>query len=72
MEEKIKESLNKIRKYLQADGGDVSFVSVNDGVVKVKLEGACGGCPMAAMTLKNVVEQMLKQDVPGVVSVEAA
>ena len=71
MEEKIKASLEKIRKYLQADGGDVEFVSVESGVVKVKLTGACGGCPMAAMTLKNVVEQMVKHDVPEIKSVQA-
>ena len=55
MEEKIKLSLDKIRPALQGDGGDVEFVSYNDGIVKVRLTGACGGCPMATMTLKNVV-----------------
>lgn len=71
MEEKVKLSLAKIRPHLQADGGDVELVSVNDGTVKVKLTGACGGCPMAAMTLKNVVEQMIKKDVPEVKRVES-
>ena len=71
MEEKIKLSLNKIRPALQGDGGDVEFVSYNDGIVKVRLTGACGGCPMATMTLKNVVEQMIKEDVPEVKKVES-
>ncbi len=69
MEEKIKESLNKIRKYLQADGGDVVFVAEKDGVVDVQLTGACGGCPMATMTLKNLVEETLKNDIPEIKSV---
>ncbi|MCJ7611999.1 MAG: NifU family protein, partial [Candidatus Aminicenantes bacterium] len=51
MKEKIQQSLNKIRPGLQADGGDVELVEVKDGVVKVKLTGACGGCPMSQMTL---------------------
>ena len=72
MKEKIMASLEKIRKYLQADGGDVEFVSEKDGVVKVKLTGACGGCPMATMTLKNLVEQAIKTEIPEVKSVEAA
>jgi Fe-S cluster biogenesis protein NfuA len=71
MEEKIKLSLNKIRPALQNDGGDVEFVSYKDGVVKVRLTGACGGCPMATMTLKNVVEQMIKEDIPEVKKVES-
>ena len=71
MKEKIEESLNKIRQYLQADGGDVEFVSEENGVVKVRLTGACGGCPMSQMTLKNVVEDMIKKDVPEIKEVEA-
>ena len=71
MEEKIKLSLDKIRPALQSDGGDVEFVSYNDGIVKVRLTGACGGCPMATMTLKNVVEQMIREDVPEVKRVES-
>ena len=71
MDEKIKVSLDKIRPALQNDGGDVEFVSYKDGVVKVRLMGACGGCPMATMTLKNVVEQMIKEDVPEVKKVES-
>lgn len=72
MKEKIMASLDKIRKYLQQDGGDVEFVSESNGVVKVKLTGACGGCPMATMTLKNLVEQTIKTEIPEVKSVEAA
>ena len=70
MKEKIEKSLNKIRPGLQADGGDVVLVDVKDGVVKVKLTGACGGCPMSQMTLKMGVERVLKQQVPEVKSVE--
>lgn len=72
LEDKVVESLQQIRPHLQGDGGDVEFVSEKDGVVRVKLTGACGGCPMATMTLKNVVEKMIKSDVPEVKSVEAA
>ncbi|MFA5097715.1 MAG: NifU family protein [Candidatus Margulisiibacteriota bacterium] len=71
MEEKIKASLDKVRPSLQGDGGDVEFVSYKDGIVEVRLTGACGGCPMATMTLKNVVEQMIKEDVPEVTGVES-
>jgi Fe-S cluster biogenesis protein NfuA len=71
MEEEIKKALEKIRPSLQADGGDVAFVSVEDGVVRVRLEGACGCCPMAQVTLKQGVEKALKAAVPGVKSVEA-
>jgi Fe-S cluster biogenesis protein NfuA len=72
MKEKIQEVLNKIRPMLQADGGDVELVDVQDGIVTVRLQGACGGCPMSQMTLKNGIERMLKQEVPEVVSVESA
>jgi len=72
MKEKIQEALNKIRPMLQADGGDVELVDVQDGVVTVRLQGACGGCPMSQMTLKNGIERILKQEVPEVVSVESA
>ncbi len=71
MEEQIKESLEKIRPVLNADGGDVEFVSVEDGVVRVRLRGACGGCPMSQMTLKMGIENRLKKDVPGVLRVVA-
>jgi Fe-S cluster biogenesis protein NfuA len=71
MEEKIKldveAALGKIRPSLNADGGDVELVEVSpDGLVKVKLTGACGGCPMSQMTLKMGIERILKQEVPGV------
>ncbi len=70
MEEAVKAALNEIRPMLQADGGDVEFVSVSeDGKVYVRLTGACGGCPMATMTLKVGVESHLKKKVPGVTEV---
>ncbi len=73
MIEKVKAALEKVRPNLQADGGDVEFRSVSaDGVVKVKLTGACGSCPMAQMTLKNGIEKFLKKEIPEVKSVEAA
>lgn len=72
MEEKIREALEQIRPFLQADGGDVELVSVEEGgIVNVKLTGACGGCPMAQMTLKNGVERILKEQVPEVAQVVA-
>ncbi|MGD2278569.1 MAG: NifU family protein [Candidatus Omnitrophota bacterium] len=70
MEEKIREAIDKIRPLLQRDGGDIELVSVEEGVVKVRLRGACAGCPMSQMTLKNVVEQALKEAVPEIKSVE--
>ena len=70
MKEKIKETIDKIRPMLQADGGDVEFVDFEDGVVKVRLKGACAGCPMSQMTLKNGIEQLLKKSIPEVKSVE--
>jgi Fe-S cluster biogenesis protein NfuA len=66
MKDKIEEALNQIRPMLQADGGDVKLVAVEDGVVKVKLTGACGTCPMATLTLQNGVERVLKERVPEV------
>ena len=73
MKEKVEEALKKVRPMLQADGGDVELVEVQDnGIVKVRLTGACGGCPMSQMTLKNGIERILKQEVPEVVSVESA
>jgi len=71
MEEQVKEILEKIRPNLQADGGDVEFVSLEGDVVKVRLLGACGGCPMATITLKNGIERIIKQHVKGVSSVES-
>ena len=70
--EDVKKALEEIRPMLQADGGDVELVEVDaDNVVKVRLQGACGGCPMARMTLKNGIERRLKRVVPEVDSVEA-
>jgi len=66
MQDKIAEVLNKIRPLLMKDGGDVELVEVNDGTVKVKLTGACAGCPMSTMTLKMGIEKILKQEVPEV------
>lgn len=65
--------IDELRPHLQADGGDVELIDVSDdGVVKVKLVGACAGCPMAQMTLKNGIEARLKEKVPGVTAVEPA
>ena len=72
MRQKVEEALNKIRPALQADGGDVELVDVNDGVVSVRLTGGCGSCPMATMTLKNGIERVLVSEVPGVKEVVAA
>jgi Fe-S cluster biogenesis protein NfuA len=72
MNEKVQAALELIRPSLQADGGDVELVDVKDGVVKVKLTGACGGCPMSTMTLKKGIERILKEKVPGVKEVVAA
>jgi len=72
MKEKIETALGKIRPSLNADGGDVELVEVTpDGVVKVRLIGACGGCPMSQMTLKMGIERALKQEVPGLKEVIA-
>jgi Fe-S cluster biogenesis protein NfuA len=64
-------SLEKIRPMLQRDGGDIELVEVNDGVVKVRLTGACKGCPMSQMTLKQGVEKLLLKEVPGLKEVQA-
>ncbi len=69
--EQIEVVLDKIRPALMNDGGNVELVDVNDGTVEVKLTGACGGCPMAAMTLKMGIEQVLKQEIPEVKEVIA-
>lgn len=67
MREKVEDALNRIRPNLQADGGDVALVDVSDdGVVKVKLLGACHGCPMSQMTLKMGIQKYLQKEVPGV------
>ncbi|MCL2318441.1 MAG: NifU family protein [Treponema sp.] len=70
LQDQIKSALENVRPSLQADGGDVEFVSVSDdGVVSVKLTGACGGCPMSQMTLKMGIESYLKKEIPQVSSV---
>jgi len=73
MKDRVQEALKKVRPNLQADGGDVELVDVSDdGVVTVKLTGACHGCPMAQMTLKNGIERFLQQEIPEVKSVISA
>ena len=73
MENEVRQALDEIRPMLQADGGDVRLVEVTeDGVVRVQLQGACQGCPMSEMTIKNGIERLLVEKVPGVTSVEAA
>jgi Fe-S cluster biogenesis protein NfuA len=70
LEEQIKAALDNVRPSLQADGGDVEFVSVDEeGVVSLKLTGACGSCPMAQMTLKRGIENYLKKEIPQVSTV---
>lgn len=71
MKEKVEKVLDRIRPNLQADGGDVELVNVKGGVVTVRLKGACGGCPMATMTLKNGIERALKEEIPEVKQVVA-
>ena len=71
MKEQVEAALNKIRPALQADGGDVELVEVDEGVVKVRLTGACGGCPMASMTLQQGITKVLKEQIPEVKEVVA-
>jgi len=71
MKEKVRKAIDKIKPLLMRDGGNVELVDVVDGVVKVRLQGACAGCPMSQMTLKNGIERLIKGDVPEVKSVEA-
>lgn len=72
LKEKVEAALQKVRPSLQADGGDVQLVDVDDnGMVKVRLMGACGGCPMSQMTLKMGIEKVLKQNVPEIKAVES-
>lgn len=70
MESEVRQALEDVRPMLQADGGDIELVDVEDGVVKVRLRGACAGCPGAQMTLKMAVERRLKAAVPEVERVE--
>jgi len=71
MRERVEEALKKIRPALEADGGGIELVDIVDGVVSVRLQGACKGCPGAQMTLKMGVERILKEEVPEVKSVQA-
>ena len=71
MNDKVEAVLSKIRPMLERDGGNVELVGVNDGTVKVRLTGACGGCPMATMTLKMGIEKLLKEEIPEVKEVVA-
>ena len=71
LKDKVEIALNKVRPSLQADGGDVELVDVENGIVKVRLTGACAGCPMSKMTLQWGVERVLKNKIPEVVRVEA-
>ncbi len=70
MIDKIEAVLDEIRPTLQADGGDVEFIDFNDGVVLVRMKGACGNCPMSMMTLKQGIEARMKAKIPEVLSVE--
>ena len=71
MREEVEKALEKVRPALQADGGDVELVDVQDGIVSVKLTGACGGCPMSQMTLKEGIEKAIRAAVPGIKGVES-
>ncbi len=70
MIEKIQAVLEEIRPALQADGGDVEFIDYNEGIVTVRMQGACGSCPMSVMTLKQGIEARMKERIPEVISVE--
>lgn len=71
MEDRIKAVLDSIRPALQADGGDVEFIDFHDGVVTVRMKGACGNCPMSTMTLKQGIERRMKAEIPEVLAVES-
>jgi len=71
LEERVKEVLDRIRPYLQRDGGDLEFIELTESnVVRVKLQGACAGCPMSQLTLSRGVEAALKEEIPEIDSVE--
>jgi Fe-S cluster biogenesis protein NfuA len=70
-EKKVQKALEEIKPRIQADGGDIEFVAIEKDTVKVRLKGACAGCPMAALTLKQGVERFIKAKVPEIKSVEA-
>ena len=71
MEDNIIAMIEQVRPFLQRDGGDVEFVKYEDGVVYVRLQGHCAGCPGAQMTLKGVIQQVIQEKYPEVISVEA-
>jgi len=71
MKGKVETVLAQVRPALQSDGGDVELVDVNEGVVRLKLKGACAGCPMATMTLRHGIERILKEQIPEVKEVIA-
>jgi Fe-S cluster biogenesis protein NfuA len=71
LKEKVQKAIAEIRPNLQADGGDIELVDVEDGIVKVRLKGACAGCPMSSMTVQWGVENFLKKKIPEVAKVEA-
>jgi Fe-S cluster biogenesis protein NfuA len=71
IKEKVQKALNDVRPHLQADGGDVELVDVENNIVKVRLKGACAGCPMSQMTLKQGIEQYIKKLIPEIISVES-
>lgn len=71
MKEKVEKALESIRPALQADGGDIELINVEDGVVRVRLMGACGACPMSSMTMSQGVEQAVKKAVPEIKKVIA-
>jgi Fe-S cluster biogenesis protein NfuA len=71
LEKRVKDALDEIRPQIQADGGDIDLVAIEKRTVKVRLRGACAGCPMSALTLKQGVERLVKSRVPEIESVEA-
>ena len=71
MEEKIKEVLEEVRTSLKRDGGDVEFVRYNDGIVELRLKGACAGCPLSQLTIKSYIEVLLKGKIPEIKEVKA-
>ncbi|NLN50924.1 MAG: NifU family protein [Acholeplasmataceae bacterium] len=68
-EKLVHELIDRVRPYLRSDGGDIEIVSVEDGIVYVKMLGACDGCPLIDITLRQGIEQMLVENVPGVIAV---
>jgi len=71
LEKRVQNVLDEIRPQIQADGGDIELVSIDKQILKVRLRGACAGCPMSAMTLKQGVEALVKKRIPEILRVEA-